>query len=149
MTSESVASLTNALLPLVGAVVGASGAVIVQHSSSRAQRAQYEAQLGASRREEVKSAITNYFEQTQAVQRQLDAREHGVEAQGLKELIERVWLAEKQVEIIASSELSERLIAHARALHEVVRDGDRFPDWWAHCSAFQARLLAQARADLE
>jgi hypothetical protein len=55
---------------------------------------------------------------------------------------------EKQVEIVASDELRDRLIAHARALHQVVRDGLTFPDWWAHCSGLQAELLAQLKQDL-
>lgn len=138
----------NSVLPLVGAAMGAATAVIVQRSSTNAQRNQLALQLQAGRREEIKTAINDYFENTQRLQRQLDAREKGEAVLDLKDLIEHVWLAEKRVEIIASDSLGEKLIAHARGLHEVVRDEDRFPDWWAHCSALQTDLLARARTDL-
>ena len=128
--------------------MGAAATVLVQRSSTSAQREQYSLQLQAQRRDEIKSAINDYFEHAQRLQRQLDSRERGADPSDLKELIERVWLAEKRVEILASAELSDKLTAHARGLHQVVRDRDSFPDWWAHCSGLQADLLACAKREL-
>lgn len=139
----------NSVLPLLGAGLGAGATIIVQRSSTSAQRNQFALQLQAERREEIKTAINDYFEHTQRLQRQLDAREKGEAAPDLKDLIEKVWLAEKRVEIIASDGLSEKLIAHARGLHEVVRDEGQFPDWWEHCSDLQAELLARVKIDLK
>jgi hypothetical protein len=148
MSSVIASDLVTGLLPLVGAALGASTTVAVQRSSTRASRRQYAAEVRAARRDEVKASVIHYFEQTQRLQGQLDARERGESAPNLKDLIEKVWLAEKQVEIIASDALRDRLIAHARGLHQVVRDGAAFPDWWAHCSDLQADLLAQIKDDL-
>jgi hypothetical protein len=148
MSSGVASDLITGLLPLVGAALGASATVAVQRSTTRASRLQYAAEVQTARREEVKSAVINYFEQTQRLQGQLDARERGESPIELKVLIEKVWLAEKQVEIIASDALRDRLIAHARGLHQVVRDPRAFPDWWDHCSDLQSDLLAQIKRDL-
>lgn len=146
--SNASAEIVNSLLPLVGVAIGAAATVIVQRSSTSAQREQLGRQLAAQRRDEIKTAINDYFEHAQRLQRQLDAREAGESPSDLKDLMERVWLAVKRVQILASDDLSDKLIAHAQGLHQVVRDGGQFPDWWAHCSALQIDLLSSARREL-
>jgi hypothetical protein len=148
MTSGIAADLITGLLPLLGAGLGASATVVVQRSSTTATRMQYAAQVRTVRRDQVKTAVISYFEHAQRLQGQLDARERGDSPNDVKQLIEKVWLAEKQVEIIASDDLRDRLIAHARGLHDVVRDETIFPDWWAHCAHLQDVLLAQIKQDL-
>ncbi len=81
------------------------------------------AESRAAHRSETKAAALGYLERCQRLQGLLDARKRGEQPSDLKRLIEDVWLAEKGVEIVSSDELRVHLIAHARALHEVVRDG--------------------------
>jgi hypothetical protein len=82
------------------------------------------------------------------LQAQLDSRERSGQHSDLKPLIEQVWLAEKATEIICSDALARCLVAHARKLHDAVRDGRTYLDWWPHCEAEQAALIAQAKIDL-
>ncbi|MEV6432267.1 hypothetical protein [Nocardia sp. NPDC051463] len=148
MSTGVVSTLVTGLLPLLGAGLGASATLMVQRSSARAAELKFRAESRLARREEVKSAIIDYFETTQRLQGELDIRERGGTPADLKPLIESVWLAEKRVEIICSDALRDRVVAHARGLHDAVRDPATFPDWWAHCSSLQCELMAEAKAEL-
>ncbi|WP_040789158.1 hypothetical protein [Nocardia paucivorans] len=148
MSSGVVSTLVTSLMPLLGAGLGASATLLVQRSSARQSKLEFLAKSRLAHREELKSAILAYFETTQRLQGELDARERGDTPDDLKRLIESVWLAEKRVEIICSDPLRDRVIAHARGLHDVVRDPVAHPDWWAHCRPLQHELLSQVKAEL-
>ncbi|WP_328396178.1 hypothetical protein [Nocardia sp. NBC_00416] len=148
MVSGVLSTVVTGLMPLLGAGFGASATLMVQRSSARAAKLKFLAESRLAHREEVKSAIIDYLESTQRLQGQLDVRERGGTPDDLKRLIESVWLAEKRVEIICSDALRDRVIAHARGLHDAVRDPVAHPDWWAHCSALQRDLLAEAKTEL-
>ncbi|WP_157228829.1 hypothetical protein [Nocardia brevicatena] len=62
----------------------------------------------------------DYFEAAQQPQGELDVRERGGTPADLKRLVEGVWPAEKRVEIICSDTLREKMIAHAKGLHNAV-----------------------------
>jgi hypothetical protein len=47
-------------------------------------------------------------------------------------LVEQVWLAQKQVDIICSEKLRQPIEEHATALNEVARHEADHPDWWEH-----------------
>lgn len=121
----------------------------VRRATTTAERERYAAESRAAHRAELKAAALNYLEHAQRLQGELDVRERGESPTGLKRLIEELWLAEKGVEIICSGALRDRLIAHARSLHQVVRDAAAYPDWWAHCAPLQEVLLAQIKLELE
>lgn len=148
MSSGIASTVVSGLLPLLGAGFGASATLMVQRSSARAARLRFAAESRLAHREELKSAIMDYFEAAQQLQGELDVRERGGTPADLKRLVEGVWLAEKRVEIICSDILREKMVAHATGLHNAVRDPVMYPDWWAHCSSLQRDLLAQAKADL-
>lgn len=148
MSSGVVSTLVTSLLPLLGAGLGASATLLVQRSSARQSKLEFRAKSRLAHREELKSAILDYFETTQRLQGELDVRERGGTPDDLKRLIESVWLAEKRVEIICSDALRDRVVAHARGLHDVVRDPETHPDWWAHCRTLQYDLLAQVKIEL-
>lgn len=148
MSSGVLTTFVTGLLPLLGAGFGASATLLVQRSTARTAKLKFLAESRLAHREELKSAIIDYFEATQQLQGELDVRERGGNPTDLKRLVESVWLAEKRVEIICSDALRDRMVAHARALHDAVRDPVAHPDWWAHCSALQRDLLAEAKAEL-
>lgn len=148
MSTGIVSTLVTGLLPLLGAGLGASATVAVQRSSARAAKLKFLAESHLARRDELKSAIVDYLETAQRLQGELDVRERGEAPADLKRLIESVWLAEKRVELICSDALRDRVVAHARGLHDVVRDPVTYPDWWAHCSSLQSDLLAEVKAEL-
>ncbi|MTE11500.1 hypothetical protein [Nocardia aurantiaca] len=148
MASGVVSTLVSGLLPLLGAGLGASATLLVQRSSAREAKLRFRAESRLAHREELKSALLDYFETTQRLQGELDVRERGGAPDDLKRLIESVWLAEKRLEIICSDALRDRVIAHARGLHDAVRDPVAHPDWWAHCQSLQRDMLSQAKAEL-
>ncbi|MBF6302053.1 hypothetical protein IU459_31580 [Nocardia amamiensis] len=148
MSTGIVSTLVTGLLPLLGAGLGASATVMVQRSSARAAKLKFLAESRLARRDELKSAIIDYFEAAQRLQGELDTRERGGTPTDLKRLVESVWLAEKGVELVCSDALRDRVVAHARGLHDVVRDPVTYPDWWAHCSSLQCDLLTEAKSEL-
>lgn len=148
MLSGVVSTVVTGLMPLLGAGLGASATLLVQRNSARQSKLRFLAESRLAHREELKSAIIAYLEAAQRLQGEFDVRERGGTSNDEKRLIEGVWLAEKQVEIICTDALRDRMIAHAQGLHDVVRDPMRFPDWWAHCRPLQEDLLAQAKIEL-
>jgi hypothetical protein len=147
--SDLATGIVTGLLPLIGVGIGTAATLVVQRSSERASRGRFVAESRRTYQDEIKAALMTYFETAQVLQGQLDNRERGAEFNELKPLIERVWLTEKALEIVCSDELATCLIAHARALHDVVRDGRTHLDWWQHCAEPQAALIAQAKRDLQ
>ncbi|MEV6337549.1 hypothetical protein AB0M12_22850 [Nocardia vinacea] len=148
MSAGVVSTLVTGLMPLLGAGLGASTTLLVQRSSAREAKLKFLAESRLSHREELKSAILDYFETAQRLQGELDVRERGGTPDDLKRMIESLWLAEKRVEIICSDALRDCVIAHTRGLHDAVRDPVDHPDWWAHCRSLQSDLIAQAKAEL-
>ncbi|MEV5833483.1 hypothetical protein [Nocardia sp. NPDC052112] len=148
MASGVVSMLVTGLMPLLGAGLGASTTLLVQRSSAREAKLKFVAESRLAHREELKSAILDYFEAAQRLQGELDVRERGGTPADVKRLIESVWLAEKRVEIICSDALRDCVVAHARGLHDAVRDAAAYPDWWAHCRSLQCDLLSQTKAEL-
>lgn len=148
MVSGVLSTFVTGLLPLLGAGFGASATLLVQRSTARTAKLRFLAETRLAHREELKTAIIDYFEATQQLQGELDVRERGGTPADVKRLMENVWLAEKRVEIICSDALRDRMIAHARGLHDAVRDPVAYPDWWGHCSALQRDLLAEAKTEL-
>ncbi len=148
MSSGVISTLITGLMPLLGAGLGASTTLLVQRSSAREAKLRFEAENRLAHREELKSALLDYFENAQRLQGELDVRERGGTPDDLKRMIESVWLAEKRVEIICSDALRDCVVAHARGLHDAVRDAAAHPDWWAHCRSLQNDLISQAKAEL-
>ncbi|MGW1738138.1 hypothetical protein ACWCPQ_04940 [Nocardia sp. NPDC001965] len=148
MTSAVVSTLVTSLVPLLGAALGASATLLVQRNSTRQSRHEFLAESRLAHREELKSAILAYLEAAQRLQTEFDIRERGGTPADPRRLIEGVWLAEKQVELLCSEELRGRILAHAAALQDVVRDPVTHPDWWAYCEPRQHDLLAQAKTEL-
>ena len=69
-----------------------------------------------AQRAEVKTSIVSYLEAAQHLQTQLYAREHGKEIPDLPIMVEQVWLAQKQVDIICSEDLRKPREKHAKAV---------------------------------
>ena len=64
-------------------------------------------------------------------------------------MIEQIWAAHDQVDILCSTELRSPLLQHANALNEVARHEERHPDWWEYVAPYNAALLDAVRIELE
>lgn len=118
-------------------------------SSERDARLRSDAEARQAQRTEVKSAIASYLEVAQRVQTQLYAREHGRDYDDVALMVEQIWAAHDQVDILCSTELRSPLLQHTNALNEVARHQDRHPDWWQYVAPYNAALLDAVRIELE
>lgn len=135
-------------LPLLGVLVGTGATIIGQRSSVRESRIRSEAERRQARRAEVKTAISAYLEVAQHLQTLLYSREHGREVPDIAVMVEQIWLAHAQADIICTNALREPLVRHATVLNEVARHGDRYPDWWEFVTPYKAALLDAIRDEL-
>ncbi|HUY46040.1 MAG TPA: hypothetical protein VMV92_09985 [Streptosporangiaceae bacterium] len=148
---------------LVVAVAGVAGtlasAVIAQVLAMRSRSREIEAQdnqrredreqaLQNTQRADVKTAIAAYLEAAQHLQTQLYAREHGRDFEDVALMVEQIWLAHAQVDILCSERLRLPLVRHAQALNEVARHEERHEDWWDYVLPYKAALMDAIRDEL-
>jgi hypothetical protein len=148
---------------LVVAVAGVAGtlasAVITQVLAMRSRSREIEAQdnqrredreqaLQNAQRADVKTAIAAYLEAAQHLQTQLYAREHGRDFEDVALMVEQIWLAHAQVDILCSERLRLPLVRHAQALNEVARHEERHEDWWDFVLPYKAALMDAIRDEL-
>src|SRR5215469_11517541 len=105
--------------------------------------------LQNGKRVEVKTAIVAYLEAGQHLQTQLYAREHGREFEDVALMVEQVWLAHAQVDILCSDRLRLPLVRYAQALNEVARHAERHEDWWDFVLPYKVELLDDIRDELK
>jgi hypothetical protein len=149
MASDLSVAIIAGTLPLVGVLIGSGATIIVQRGSARESGRRLASERRQAHRAEVKSSITSYLEAAQHLQEYLYRREHGMETTpDLATLVEQVWLAQKQVEIVCSEGLREPLERHAVALNEVARHGDEHPEWWEFVAPHSKLMLDAVRVEL-
>lgn len=162
MSADLWTTTLTGVLPLVGVLIGAGSAISVQRNSTRTSRLRFAAESQHAHRVEVKAAIVSYLEIVQQLQTSLDAREHLRSNRGsllkrprhennaqdsLLNVLERTWLAYKQIDIICSQQLRKPLFAHTQRLQKVARDS-KHPDYWASLRPLQAELMEAIRVEL-
>ena len=148
---------------LVVAVAGVAGtlasAVITQVLAMRSRSREIEAQdnqrredreqaLQNAQRSDAKTAIAAYLEAAQHLQTQLYAREHSRDFEDVALMVEQIWLAHAQVDILCSERLRLPLVRHAQALNEVARHEERHEDWWDYVLPYKAVLMDAIRGEL-
>ncbi len=117
----------------------------VQDNQRRKDR---ERALQDAQRAEVKTAIAGYLKAAQRLQTQLYAREHGRDFEDVALMVEQIWLAHAQVDILCSERLRLPLVRHAQALNEVARHEERHEDWWNYILPYKAALMDAIRDEL-
>ena len=148
---------------LVVAVAGVAGtlasAVITQVLGMRSRSREIEAQdnqrredreqaLQNAQRADIKTAIAAYLEAAQHLQTHLYAREHDRDFEDVALMVEQIWLAHVQVDILCSERLRLPLVRHAQALNEVARHEERHEDWWDFVLPYKAVLMDAIRDEL-
>ena len=148
MSTDIGVVILSAALPLLGVLIGSGSTILVQRSSARESRLRSVAERRQAQRAEVKSVIDSYLEVAQHLQTRLYAREHGREVPDIPVLVEQIWLAQAQVEIICSEGLRGPLEEHAVALNEVARHEEQYPDWWEYVYPYKGALHDAIRKEL-
>jgi hypothetical protein len=160
---EAEVPMSSNVTALVVAVAGVAGtlasAVITQVLAMRSRSREIEAQdnqrredreqaLQNAQRTDVKTAIATYLEAAQHLQTQLYAREHGRDFEDVALMVEQIWLAHAQVDVLCSERLRLPLVRHAQALNEVARHEERHEDWWEYVLPYKDALLDAVRDEL-
>ena len=148
MSTDIGVVILSAALPLLGVLIGSGSTILVQRSSARESRLRAEAERRQAQRAEIKSAIDSYLKVAQHLQTQLYSREHGAEVPDIPVIVEQIWLAHAQVDIICLEGLRTPLTEHALALNEVARHQDQYPDWWGHVLPRKLALHDAIRKEL-
>jgi hypothetical protein len=148
MSTDIGVVILSGAFALLGVLTGSGSTIFIQRSSARESRIRSEAERRQAQRAEVKSAIDSYLEAAQHLQTQLYAREHGREVPDIPVMVEQIWLAQAQVEIICSEGLREPLEEHAIALNEVARHEEQYPDWWGYVYPYKRALHDAIRKEL-
>jgi hypothetical protein len=138
-------TLASAVITQVLAIRSRSREIEVQDTQRREDREQA---LQQAQRADVKAAIARYLEAAQHLQTQLYAREHGRDFEDVALMVEQIWLAHAQVDILCSEQLRPPLARHAQALNEVARHEARHEDWWGHVLPHKAALMDAIRDEL-
>jgi hypothetical protein len=63
-------------------------------------------------------------------------------------MVEQIWLAHAQVDILCSERLRLPLVRHAQALNEVARHEERHEDWWDYVLPYKAAVMDAIREEL-
>jgi hypothetical protein len=79
---------------------------------------------------------------------QLYAREHGRDFEDVALVVEQIWLAHAQVDILCSERLRLPPVRHAQVLNEVARHEERHEDWWDYVLPYKAALMDAIRDEL-
>ena len=138
-------TLASAVLTQILAMRSRSREIEAQDSQRREDREQAQR---TAQRIDVKTAIAAYLEVAQHLQTQLYAREHGREFDDVVLMVEQIWLAHAQVDILCSQQLRLPLVRHAQALNEVARHEERHGDWWDFVLPYKSALMDAIRDEL-
>jgi hypothetical protein len=141
--------ILNAVLPLIGVLIGAGATIAVQRSSAREARQRAVAEARQAKRTEIKSAIASYLEVAQRLQHALYERKHGREVPDIPAMVGELWVAHAQVDILCSDGLREALVRHAEALNAVGLHEGRHPDFWEYVRPYKNALLDAVRDELK
>lgn len=138
-------TLASAVITQVLAIRSRSREIEVQDNQRREDREQA---LQNAQRADIKTSIAGYLEAAQHLQTQLYAREHGRNFEDVALMVEQIWLAHAQVDILCSQRLRLPLVRHAQALNEVARHEERHEDWWDYVLPYKAALMDAIRDEL-
>ena len=138
-------TLASAVITQVLAMRSRSREIAAQDNQRREDREQA---LQNAQRADVKTAIAAYLEVAQHLQTQLYAREHSRDFEDVALMVEQIWLAHAQVDILCSERLRLPLVRHAQALNEVARHEERHEDWWDYVLPYKAALMDAIRGEL-
>jgi hypothetical protein len=145
-----MSALTSVVVPLVGVVVGAAGALSAQYLSSRVTKQQAEAAKQASIRAERKSTILALLEATQRVERDAEARYMtGELPDDFPAHVHDMWFQNRCIMLVSKSELVRKCQDYVWCLHTAIyRELPEGVDIWQFVKQHFDPFLTAARVEL-
>ena len=145
-----MSTFASVVIPLIGVVVGAAGALSGQYLSSRVTKQQAEAAKQASIRAERKSTILALLEATQRVERDAEARYMTSKLpDDYPSHVHDMWFQNRCIMLVSKPELVEKCQDYVWCLHKAIyRELPEGVDIWQFVKQCFDPFLAAARAEL-
>jgi hypothetical protein len=150
MVGGKLTTITTVLIPLIGVIVGATGAFLAQYLSTRVSKQQAEAAAKASARAERKEAIMTFLQAAQAVEHAAEQRyESGNLPESFTASMHNLWFEQKRLELICSTALNDKALSYVWCIHQACyRQVPEDTDIWQFLRKKREPFLARAREEL-
>ena len=145
-----MSAVTSVVVPLIGVVVGAAGALSAQYLSTRVTKQQAEAARRAAIRAERKSTILAFLEATQRVERAAEERYMTGKLPGEYPVyVHDMWFQDRCIKLISKPEVIEKCQAYVLCLHKAIyRELPEGIDIWQFIKQYFDPFLDAARVEL-
>jgi hypothetical protein len=146
-----MSTVMSVVIPLLGVIVGAAGALLVQYLGTRVRKQQAEAAAKAAARAERKEAILAYLQATQSVEQAAERRyANGELPNGYRTRMHNMWVQQKYIELVGSATLIEKAKRYADEclIAAIYGEQPEGSDVWHFLEEYNQPFLAAARAEL-
>jgi hypothetical protein len=145
-----MSSTTSVVIPLIGVVVGAAGALSAQYLSTRVTKQQAETARLAAIRAERKTTILAFLEATQRVERAAEERHmNGKLPDDFPAYVHDMWFQNRCIMLVNKPELIEKCQDYVWCLHRAIyRELPEGVDIWQFIKEHFDPFLAAARVEL-
>jgi hypothetical protein len=142
--------VTSVLVPLLGVVLGAAGALLGTYLSTRVTKQQAQDARVAAIRAERKAEIEAFLEVAQSVEQAAELRyQEGGLPPDVNFRTHQMWFRQKCIELICSADLNQRTVEYAfRMHHACYREMPKNIDVWDFIRELRDPFLAAARHEL-
>ena len=142
---------TTVVVPLVGVVLGSTGAILAQYIGTRVTKQQARAAAGAQRCSwKRKEAIREFLDAAQSVEQAAEQRSiEGQLPNDISVRIHRMWFQRKCIQLICSTQLSEAAQNYSWCMYRsCYRDLPHGIDVWAYLHEGRDPFMVLARREL-
>jgi len=150
MYGRYAATVTSVVVPLLGVVLGAAGALLGTYLSTRVTKQQADNAKAAAVRAEYKAAITAFLEIAESVEQAAGRRyQEGNLPQDVSSRTHQMWFRQKCIELVCSASLNGKTVDYAwRMHHACYRELPSNVDVWDFLRDHRNAFLAAAREEL-
>lgn len=118
MCGRYAVTVTLVVVPLLGVVLGAAGALLGTYLSTRVTKQQADDAKAAAVRAEHKAAIEAFLEIAQSVEQAAERRfQEGSLPQDVGSRTHQMWFRQKCIELVCSASLNEKTLGYAWRMH--------------------------------
>lgn len=141
---------TSVVVPLVGVVLGALGALLGVYLSNRVTKKQAEDSRTAALRTERKKAIVAFLNVAQSVEEAVEQRYlHATLPDDWTSRIHKMWFRQKCIELVCNPAVNEKTIEYAKQIHGLCyKELQPNVPVWDLVEETRLPFLATARQDL-
>ena len=146
-----MSSVTTVVVPLLGVVVGAAGAVLAQYFTTRVTRQQAEAAAKAAARTERKKTILDFLEVTQSVEQAAEQRHmDGELPDDFPIRVHAMWFQLRCIKLVGSHALVDKATSYVQCLYTAIyKELPEGLNVWQFLAEYNEPFLDSARDELD